>query len=276
MGQGRTKQGWGKWMMSMQAKHGLEHDVKYGSEPHLRRRRNRVVAALVGVVLSCAACGGVDENPLNVNGDRSAGASSSSQAATPEDSESGVAGSGAPEAGGEAAGAVAVGSDWGDDPLGIAQDGATLCGVQPRDSFQQYTLLLHNPTLETFTFSGIELGSPEGLSIVSAEVTPANKEGHHHAAAPGAGGAHTGHDAVPTPAPSPTPTKPSTFSVKPVPAQGFAFVPDAHIDIVVEVALDESVETGTAENITVNFSSPNRDYSVAHPLNITVERTTCS
>ncbi|MBG6185127.1 hypothetical protein IWX65_003106 [Arthrobacter sp. CAN_A214] len=163
---------------------------------------------------------------------------------------------------------------WGDDPLGIAKDGAKLCGVQPQNSFQQYTLLLHNPTLETFTFSGVELGSPQGLEILSTEITPANKEGHgNHGAAP-AGADHSGHDA--TPIPTETEPESSTFLVDPVPAEGFIFEPDAHIDIVVEVALDETVETGTADNIVVDFSSPTRDYSVAHPLSITVERTTCS
>ncbi|WP_104118995.1 hypothetical protein [Arthrobacter sp. B1805] len=162
---------------------------------------------------------------------------------------------------------------WGDDPLGITKDGATLCGVQPEKSFQQYTLLLHNPTLETFTFTYVELGSPEGLSVVSAEVTPANKEGHgNHGAAPGP--AHAEHEAVPSPAE--TEAEPSTFEVEPVPVEGFVFEPGAHIDIVVKVALEEAADRGTAENVAVGFSSPAREYSVAHPLNITVDRTSCS
>ncbi len=163
---------------------------------------------------------------------------------------------------------------WGDDPLGIAKDGAKLCGVQPKQSFQQYTLLLHNPTLETFTFSDIALGSPEGLSVVSVEVTPANKEGHgNHGAAPGSA-PHAEHEAAPSPAV--TEPEPSTFEVEPVPVEGFVFKPDAHIDIVVEVALEETADRGTAENVAVHFSSPDREYSVAHPLNITVDRTSCS
>ncbi|RJT81054.1 hypothetical protein D6T63_07710 [Arthrobacter cheniae] len=160
--------------------------------------------------------------------------------------------------------------------MGIAKDGATLCGVQPEKSLQQYTLLLHNPTLETFTFSEIGLGSPEGLSVVSVEVTPANKEGHgNRGAAPGST-PHAEHEAVPSPTETETDEEPSTFEVEPVPAEGFVFEPDAHIDIVVKVALDEAVDRGTAENVVVDFSSPTREYSVAHPLNITVDRTSCS
>ncbi|MBG6226746.1 hypothetical protein IWX63_003348 [Arthrobacter sp. CAN_A2] len=158
--------------------------------------------------------------------------------------------------------------------MGIAKDGATLRGEQPEKSFQQYTLLLHNPTLETFTFSDVALGSPKGLSVVSVEVTPANKEGHgNHGAAPGSA-SHAEHEAVPSPAD--TKPEPSTFEVDPVPVEGFVFEPDAHIDIVVEVALEETVDRGTAENVAVQFSSPDRAYSVAHPLNITVDRTSCS
>lgn len=219
---------------------------------------------LLAVGLLSAGCGAVDENPLNVNGDR----------AEPTAPVGGESQSGSTLGKGSAS-AAALGDMWGDDPLGIAKDGAKLCGVQPQNSFQQYTLLLHNPTLETFTFSGVELGSPQGLRIVSTEVTPANKEGHgDHGAAP-AGAGHSGHDAA---APTPTETEPesSTFLVDPVPAEGFIFEPDAHIDVVVEVALDESVETGVADNIVVDFSSPTRDYSVEHPLDITVERTACS
>ncbi|WP_104182324.1 hypothetical protein [Arthrobacter sp. B0490] len=146
--------------------------------------------------------------------------------------------------------------------------------MQPEKSFQQYTLLLHNPTLETFTFSDITLGSPEGLTVVSVDVTPANKEGHgNHGAAPGTA-PHAEHEAIPSPAE--TEPEPSTFDVEPVPVEGFIFEPDAHIDIVVKVALEKSADRGTAENVAVQFSSPDREYSVAHPLNITVDRTSCS
>ncbi|MEG9250051.1 hypothetical protein V6S67_18330 [Arthrobacter sp. Soc17.1.1.1] len=230
----------------------------------MRRGRTALIIPLLALTVLGSGCATVDENPLNVNGDRrQTGGSSNSSSPAP----------GAPTD--DATNSVADSGQWGNDPLGIAQDGATLCGVQPQKSFQQYTLLLHNPTLETFTFSDITLGFPEGLSVVSAEITPANKEGHHHhGAGQDAAGAHSGHGATPTPSASAAET--STFLVEPVPAQGFVFEPDAHIDIVVRVALDETVETGTAENVVVDFSSPARDYSVAHPLNITVERTSCS
>jgi hypothetical protein len=230
----------------------------------IQRRRTGLILSVIAFALVSAGCGAVDENPLNVNGNRSSSAPTTESAAGSE--AGGVAKEGPAEA-------APTGDVWGDDPLGITEDGATLCGVQPKDSFQQYTLLLHNPTLETFTFTDIELGSPEGLSVVSAEVTPANKEGHgNHGAAPGS--SHAEHEAVPSPAG--TEPEPSTFEVEPVPVEGFAFEPDAHIDIVVKVALEETADRGTAENVAVGFSSPAREYSVAHPLNITVDRTSCS
>lgn len=230
----------------------------------IHRRRAGLVLSVMVCALVSAGCGTVDENPLNVNGDRSSSAPTIESAAGSE------AGALVEESSAEAAPA---GDVWGDDPLGITKDGATLCGVQPEKSFQQYTLLLHNPTLETFTFTDIELGSPKGLSVGSAEVTPANKEGHgNHGAAPGS--AHAEHEAVPSP--TETDPEPSTFDVEPVPAEGFVFEPDAHIDIVVKVALEETADRGTAENVAVEFSSPGREYSVAHPLNITVDRTSCS
>lgn len=240
----------------------------------IQRRRTCLGLSVIMVALISTGCGAVDENPLNVNGDRS----STAPTTTPDAGGSNAAGSESSASTQESSsnGAL-VGDQWGDDPLGIAKDGATLCGVQPETSLQQYTLLLHNPTLETFTFSDIGLGSPEGLSVVSVEVTPANKEGHgNHGAAPGAA-PHAEHEAVPSPTETePEPEEPSTFEVEPVPAEGFVFESDAHIDIVVKVALDDEVDRGTAENVTVDFSSPTREYSAAHPLNITVDRTSCS
>lgn len=248
-----------------------------------QRPRTGLVLSVMTCALLVAGCGSVDENPLNVNGDRSSSTLSPEPTAAGPDvagSDAASGGDGGNRSGSSApsaessAGGVPAADVWGDDPLGIAKDGATLCGVQPETSFQQYTLLLHNPTLETFTFSDITLGSPENLDVVSVDVTPANKEGHgNHGAAPGSGG-HAEHEAVPSP--TETEPAPSTFEVEPVPVEGFVFEPDAHIDIVVKVALDETADRGTAENVAVQFSSPTREYSVAHPLNITVDRTSCS
>jgi len=223
-------------------------------------------AALLVAALAAALLGGcavTEQDPLSVNGAR----------ASP------TAGSvpGQPTQGGVSEDAPA-GTDWGEDPLNIRAGGAILCGVQPRDSFQQYTVMLHNPTLEIFTFSNIHLGSPEGLRIVSAEIAPANKEGHaHHGGGPGAAGLpghDSGHGAAP--APAATSSEPSTFQVKPVPASGYAFEPGAHINIVVEVALEDQEDSGTAENIVIDFSSPARSYTVAHPLEITIDRHSCT
>ncbi len=155
----------------------------------------------------------------------------------------------------------------GDDPLKVGLDGAELCGVQPQDSRLRYTVMLHNPTLETFTFGEMALGNPEGLDIVSSMVRTANREGHHH------GGAdletHEEHSAAPTPTATQEPIGP------PVPAEGYQFEPDAHINIIVTVELGEGATNGTADNILVNFSTADREYSVAHNLKIEVDATSC-
>jgi hypothetical protein len=214
----------------------------------MMKTRMRLLGAAAVMVTLLAGCGVAEENPLNVNAARQAPA-------------------------GTVQGAPA-GTALGEDPLNIAADGAKLCGVQPKDSFQEYTVMLHNPTLEVFTFGEITLGSPKGLRVVSAEITPANREGHGHHGAGAEAGAHAGHSE--TPAPPTTPAEPSTFLVKPVPADGYRFEPDAHINIVVAVALEEGVDNGTAENIMVRFASAERDYAVAHNLSIEIDRTTCS
>ncbi len=150
--------------------------------------------------------------------------------------------------------------------------------MQPRDIFQQYTVMLHNPALEIFTFSSIHLGSPEGLRIIPAEIAPADKEGHgHHGGAPDAAGRpgqDSGHGAAP--APTATGSESISFEVKPVPASGYVFEPDATITFVVEVALEDRTDSGTAENIVINFSASTRSYNVAHPLEITIDRHNCT
>ena len=52
-------------------------------------------------------------------------------------------------------------------------------------------------------------------------------------------------------------------------------MPDAHVNIIVTVELAQGVTHGSAENILVAFSTPERDYSVAHDLKIDVDATSC-
>jgi hypothetical protein len=215
----------------------------------LMQTRMRLLGAAAVAVGVLAGCGVAEENPLDVNAAREAPA-------------------------GPVEGSPA-GTVTGEDPLNIGADGAKLCGVQPKDSFQEYTVMLHNPTLEVFTFGDISLGSPENLRVVSAEITPANKEGHGHHGAGDDAGAHGGHEesAAPT---AEAAEEPSTFLVEPVPAAGYRFEPDSHINIVVAVALEEGADNGTAENVLVEFASSEREYAVPHDLEIEIDRTTCS
>lgn len=226
------------------------------------------------VVASLAGCAVTEENPLNVNAVRAGQpdtavappelapteTSTSDPAVTPDNESTSF-----------------ISDSLGDDPLNIRADGATLCGVQPQESTLQYTIMLHNPTLDTFTFDSIDLVDAQGLTKVDAKVAPANREGHgNHGASPAQPSEHgaTGHD--PTPTPSPSATEPSTFSVAPVPAVGYLFEPDQHINIVVSVALNDAVARGTADDVLVSFSSSSgRQFSVPHDLNITIDRTTC-
>ena len=246
--------------------HGPGYLTRRGTIMEAQHTRTRAVVAGLVLIAGLTGCSAVEQNPLNVNASRSAVQGGADASGTGRDS--------ADPAEGSAASFITENLD--DDPLKIGVDGATLCGVQPKDSFLQYTIMVHNPTLETFTFNAINLGASEGLTQVSATITPANREGHGNHGAPAAGpGDHssTGHD---TPAPTPTASVPSTFSVEPVPAVGYQFEPDQHINIVVSVALQEGVQRGTADDIVVGFSSPGREFSVPHDLNITIDRTTCS
>ncbi|BBE21740.1 hypothetical protein MN0502_06230 [Arthrobacter sp. MN05-02] len=213
------------------------------------RRRSTLAAAALAASLALAACGSAEENPLGVN---AAGRAESAE-------DTGTASGGR---------AVPVGADLGEDPLNIGVDGAELCGVQPDDSRLRYTVMLHNPTLETFTFGEMSLGNPEGLDILSSMVQTANREGHHHPDPEG--GAHGEHTATPAPTSSPEPIGP------PVPAEGYQFEPDAHVNIIVTVELADGATHGSADNILVAFSTPERDYSVAHNLKIDVDAVSCS
>lgn len=247
-------------------------------------------------IAALSGCGVTEENPLNVNtqdvnaqgssAEDADGGTTQSQAPNEVSSAEPSAGaskaadaddaSGAGQAGEGQDAASFLSANLGDDPLNIRADGATLCGVQPKDSFLQYTIMLHNPTLQTFTFDSVDLVDAQGLRKIDAKITPANREGHgNHGASPAPAGGHgAGHGATPTP--TPTKKEPSTFSVKPVPAVGYTFEPDQHINIVVSVALEDTVTRGTADDVLVGFSAPGREFSVPHDLNITIDKTTCS
>lgn len=216
-----------------------------------RRHRTALFAVALTASLALAGCGGVEENPLGVN--------------TPTAGQAAPADQGTP---GDGAQAAPVLNDLGDDPLNVGIDGAELCGVQPDDSRLRYTVMLHNPTLETFTFGEMKLGDPQGLNILSSMVQTANREGHHHPSPDG--GAHGEHTATPDPTATQEPIGP------PVPAAGYRFEPDAHVNIIVTVELAEGVTHGSADNILVAFSTPDRDYSVAHNLKIDVDASSCS
>lgn len=237
------------------------------STPH-----HRLIRLAMGTLLiaGLAGCGAAEEDPLNVNA-----ASANQQGSAGQDDSDIPLPSNSDAAQDDAATFISDSLD--DDPLNIRADGATLCGVQPQDSLLQYTIMLHNPTLETFTFDSIDLVDAQGLRKVDVKVAPANREGHgNHGASPAQASAHgtAGHEATPTP--SPTASEPSTFAVTPVPAIGYRFEPDQHINIVVSVALDDAVTRGTADDVLVGFSSAGRQFSVPHDLNITIDRTTCS
>ena len=247
----------------------------------LHRQAVRLVTG-VFVVASLAGCAATEENPLNVNavsaGQPDAAAESSSPRPTETaDSSPSATPDNSPSATPDNDTASFISESLGDDPLNIRADGATLCGVQPQDSILQYTIMLHNPTLDTFTFDSIDLVDAQGLSKVDAKVARANREGHgNHGASPAQPTEHgtASHDAPPTP--SPAVTEPSA-PVAPVPAVGYLFEPDQHINIVVSVALDDAAIRGTADDVLVGFSSSSgRQFSVPHDLNITIDRTTCA
>lgn len=214
------------------------------------RRPAALVAVALASALALAGCGTAEENPLGVN--------------TPSGEQAEPA---APDTPGDAGRAASVGDDL-DDPLNIGADGAELCGVQPKESRLRYTVMLHNPTLETFTFGEMALGNPQGLDVLSSMVQTANREGHNHAKAPG--GTHGAHTEAPPATEAPEPIGP------PVPAEGYRFEPDAHVNIIVTVELAEGTTHGSADNILVAFSTAERNYSVAHNLKIDVDAVSCS
>lgn len=211
-------------------------------------------AVFISITTAGLLCGCMvtEENPLNVNAER------------------GV------EAGADAA-PVSV-TDFGDDPLNLGENGASLCSVQLSAGYQEYTVLVHNETLETFTLQDVGLGSPENLNILSAEVTPANREGHNHGGGEGdAAGGHAGHgDAVVPAETEEAEEEQSTFLVEPVPAEGYEITTHEYINVVVTVALDEGAESGSSQHIEIDYSAGDQEFTGEHPLQIEMQRTSCA
>lgn len=197
----------------------------------------------------------VEENPLNVNSPRS------------QDSVSAV----------QRPATV----DVGDDPLNLAENGATLCYTQPDIGFQEFTVLVHNEALETFTLDDVTLQDPEGLTLVSAEVSTANRDGHHKAHDDGGGGhgdgGHGTHSAEPAPAseaPATVPPAPAG-PVEPVPAEGYGITTHEYVNLVVAVSIADGADSGTAQGITVDYSTGGQTFSGTHPLIVELDREGC-
>lgn len=206
------------------------------------------------VALLSTGCMTVEENPLNVNSPRT----DQQNVSAVERTEQTV-------------------QDFGDDPLNLADNGATLCTKQPAIGFQEFTVLVHNEALETFTFEDISLKDPTGLSIVSAEVSKANRDGHHkaHGGDGGAdGGDHGGHSAAP--APEESAAAEPTGPVTPVPADGYNITTHEYVNLVVAVAIEEGAESGSAQGITVAYSANGQEFTGTHPLIVQLERESCA
>lgn len=219
-------------------------------------------AAMLGVSVITAAlisgCGGMEENPLNVN-------------SAPQPVQS-AAVAGEPDTG-VLAGAL------GEDPLQLGANGAKLCSVQPALGYQEYTVLIHNETLESFTVDDVSLGSPSGVTLNAAEVTPANRGGHGtHGMDDGTvmgGDEHTGaHGAGEMADMEDMPE--NVFFTEPVPAVGYEISTLEYLNVVVSVSLDEGVDRGTSEFIEIDYSTADGSFTGQHPLAITMDRDSCA
>ncbi|WP_026551664.1 hypothetical protein [Arthrobacter sp. H20] len=220
-------------------------------------------ATILGISVITAGlisgCGGMEENPLNVNG-----APESAQGVTVAD---------APDA-------VVVPAPPSEDPLQLGANGAKLCSVEPALGYQEYTVLIHNETLESFTVDDVSLGSPSGVTMNSAEVTPANRGGHGtHGMADGTvmggGGEHTSaHGAGEMAAMEEMPE--NVFFTEPVPAIGYEISTLEYLNVVVSVSIDEGAERGTSEYVEIDYSTAEGSFTGQHPLAITMDRESCA
>jgi hypothetical protein len=171
----------------------------------------------------------------------------------------------------------------GPDPLAIAGEQAKVCAQQTPGGFSRFAILIHNTTGSSFTINSVALVQPESLSITSAQAAPANRAGHgNHGTAPGtaaaaAAPATSGHSAHTSAAPSTAdPGADKTPPSEPGPAAGFEVRPGAHLDLIVDVAVDTTAQTGTARNVEVKYSAIERDYSALQNLELEVRKGACS
>ena len=174
----------------------------------------------------------------------------------------------------------------GPDPLAITGEQAKVCAQQTPGGFSRFAILIHNTTGASFTINSVALVQPESLSITSAQAAPANRAGHGNHGGPPAPGAeatagapapatsgHAGHTgAEPAPAAPGATTPPS----EPGPAAGYEVRPGAHLDLIVDVAVAATAQTGTARNVEVKYSAIERDYSALQNLELEVRKGACS
>ncbi|WP_323960383.1 hypothetical protein GC088_02730 [Arthrobacter sp. JZ12] len=214
-------------------------------------RSTALAGSAVLMVLTACGCAPVEENPLDVNSPRiqqgSLQQSSSDTQAQP---------------------------DIGEDPLNLADNGATLCYTQPDIGFQEFTVLLHNEALETFTLDDVTLEDSAGLTLKSAEVSPANREGHHKAHDDDGGAGHEAHGSSAAPVTAEVPAK--AGPTEPVPAAGYAIGTHDYVNLVVRVSIADDADAGTAQGVTVAYSTGGREFTGTHPLVIKLEREGCA
>ncbi|MHA7154841.1 hypothetical protein [Arthrobacter sp. TMN-50] len=220
-------------------------------------------ATIIGISVITAGlisgCGGMEDNPLNVNS-----APQTVEGANVADT---------PDAG-------VVAASLGEDPLQLGANGAKLCSVEPALGYQEYTVLIHNETLESFTIDDVSLGSPSGVTLDSAEVTPANRGGHGtHGMADGTvmggGDEHTGtHGAGKMAGEKDMPE--NVFFTEPVPAVGYKISTLEYLNVVVSVSLDEGAERGSSEFVKIDYSTSEGSFTGQHPLAITIDSDSCA
>ncbi|WP_019483871.1 hypothetical protein [Arthrobacter sp. TB 23] len=219
-------------------------------------RTATILGSSVLAVGLISGCGGMEENPLNVNG------------ASPE------------QAVADASETEVIAASLGEDPLQLGVNGAKLCSVQPALGYQEYTVLIHNETLESFTIDDVSLGSPSGVTLNSAEVTPANRGGHgthgmEDGTVMGGGDEHTeAHGSGDMADMGDMPQ--NVFFTEPVPAVGYEISTLEYLNVVVSVSLDDDADRGTSEYVEIDYSTADGSFTGKHPLVITMDQDSCA
>ncbi|GAA1133674.1 hypothetical protein [Arthrobacter flavus] len=222
----------------------------------MARRTATILGMSVLAVGLISGCGGMEDNPLNVNG------------APPEQAIAGGSGT------------DVIAASLGEDPLQLGVNGAKLCSVQPALGYQEYTVLIHNETLESFTIDDVSLGSPAGVTLNSAEVTPANRGGHgthgmEDGTVMGGGEEHTeahGSGEMADMADMPE----NVFFTEPVPAVGYEISTLEYLNVVVSVSLDDDADRGTSDYVEIDYSTADGSFTGKHPLAITMDQDSCA